>query len=556
MEREKTLKGMSHSDHKPQNMKSMAGSMVNKNISAMSEKDAFCKYSHRVCTQNCLEGYNFCIRHILEDKTAPYKQCAYMTKTGRRCPSAAPKQEKKEGFCSAHNRKSLLARQRLARKRRPRETGEGLLEELVALTSAAGSGGSGGTQHEHRRSKMFTDSVASRALDYASSSDSESEFGPVVEQTWRDDGDSDAESIDSDQEDLLKYAGVYTTEEVAQILRDKLIRLQALYIDQFKRLKHMLMVKRRQYLRARGLERETFGSIKLYKKDPTQRDRYNKLKALKQYHRKAGKEALLQLQSTQRRIQASAENTAGPMSPARAVTVPASAAGSSAGSSFPACTFLDDGILCGSIVVPLSKFCQKHILHDPWQLLYRPCPFADSQCGRPVPTLLNTEFCSLHQSLPPGIKLEDDKSSVDTAALETPAKSSKDTSSAPVSSLADLSSVKPEGAGQDCEIKPEIKQEVHSLLGGSDDVQMDGQSSDRFDPIISTKVDNNTSILDSKSSGTITLTDSGSSRNIDSHMSNSANAGSVNKEEGDHHSVIFTLGEEEDEDDEMDKQGR
>ena len=39
--------------------------------------------------------------------------------------------------------------------------------------------------------------------DYATSSDSEVET-PQVDQSWRGDGDSDAESIDSEQEDVLK----------------------------------------------------------------------------------------------------------------------------------------------------------------------------------------------------------------------------------------------------------------------------------------------------------------------------------------------------------------
>jgi len=41
---------------------------------------------------------------------------------------------------------------------------------------------------------------------------------------------------------------VYTAEEIALVFRDKLIRLQSLYIDQFKRLRHRLREKRRQYL--------------------------------------------------------------------------------------------------------------------------------------------------------------------------------------------------------------------------------------------------------------------------------------------------------------------
>ena len=39
--------------------------------------------------------------------------------------------------------------------------------------------------------------------EYASSSDSDEEL-PLVDQAWRGDGESDAESIDSEQEDYLK----------------------------------------------------------------------------------------------------------------------------------------------------------------------------------------------------------------------------------------------------------------------------------------------------------------------------------------------------------------
>ena len=39
--------------------------------------------------------------------------------------------------------------------------------------------------------------------EYASSSESETE-GPLVDQAWRGDCDSDAESVDSEQEDPLK----------------------------------------------------------------------------------------------------------------------------------------------------------------------------------------------------------------------------------------------------------------------------------------------------------------------------------------------------------------
>lgn len=58
---------------------------------------------------------------------------------------------------------------------------------------------------------------------------------------------------------FLRHAGVYTAEEVALITREKLIRLQSLYIDQFKRLQHLLKEKKRRYLHNRKMEHESIG---------------------------------------------------------------------------------------------------------------------------------------------------------------------------------------------------------------------------------------------------------------------------------------------------------
>lgn len=66
-------------------------------LQSLAKEETFCKYTHRTCMQNCVDGYDYCIRHILEDKAAPFKQCTYMTKSGKRCPTAAPKHERKDG---------------------------------------------------------------------------------------------------------------------------------------------------------------------------------------------------------------------------------------------------------------------------------------------------------------------------------------------------------------------------------------------------------------------------------------------------------------------------
>ncbi|OWF35336.1 KAT8 regulatory NSL complex subunit 2-like isoform X2 [Mizuhopecten yessoensis] len=330
----------------------------------------FCNYSHRTCMHNRLDAYDYCIRHILEDKNAPFKQCAFISsKNGKRCLNAAPKADRKDGYCAEHSRRAVLLRQRSTRKPQPKETAESLLEDLDHFKGV----------QDNRRIKGYSDSVASKVLEYASSEDSDLE-PPLVDQAWRGDGDSDPESVDSDQEDLLKHAGVYTAEEVALVMRDKLIRLQSLYIDQFKRLQHIMKEKRRKYLHTHKQEKETLGSLSVYKEGPETRDKYSKLKALKRYHKRHGKEALLHRQSKQRRIAVSEGANYRPPS-------------------YPKCVHVEDGNKCLHRALPLSKYCSQHILTDQYQVLYRPCQFGGGRCGQPVVTLEDTARCPLHTSL-------------------------------------------------------------------------------------------------------------------------------------------------------------
>lgn len=56
---------------------------------------------------------------------------------------------------------------------------------------------------------------------------------------------------------ILRHAGIYTTEEAIMITKEKMKRLQSLYIDQVFRLQHLLKEKRRKYLHNLKLERET-----------------------------------------------------------------------------------------------------------------------------------------------------------------------------------------------------------------------------------------------------------------------------------------------------------
>ena len=57
----------------------------------------------------------------------------------------------------------------------------------------------------------------------------------------------------------FRYAGVYTTEEVALMTKEKMLRLQALYVQQFKRLQLLLKEARRTYLQDSQQELTSLG---------------------------------------------------------------------------------------------------------------------------------------------------------------------------------------------------------------------------------------------------------------------------------------------------------
>uniref|UniRef100_A0A3B4A230 KAT8 regulatory NSL complex subunit 2 n=1 Tax=Periophthalmus magnuspinnatus TaxID=409849 RepID=A0A3B4A230_9GOBI len=328
-----------------------------------------CAYVLRPCPQPRLEGQEFCIKHILEDKSAPYKQCSYVSsKNGKRCPNAAPKMERKDGvaFCAEHARRNALALRAQMKKACSGPSAEALLSQLSGY---------------HRTDAHSLDgrSEASRILEDSLSEEEQNPLG--LDQTWRGEPDSEAESNDSEHEDPLKHAGVYTAEEVALITRDKLIRLQSLYIDQFKRLQHLLKEKKRRYLHQRKVEHETLGSSLLTGPEGLslkERENLKKLKALRRYRRRYGTEALLHRQLRERR-QALTDGCLG------------------------RCVAFIDGGRCSNPCLPMTRHCLTHIHQDSSQVLFRLCPgLKDLPCDRTVHMGQSEEpRCPLHLPLPP-----------------------------------------------------------------------------------------------------------------------------------------------------------
>lgn len=68
----------------------------------------------------------------------------------------------------------------------------------------------------------------------------------------------------------------------------------------------------------------------------------------------------------------------------------------------PHCTFVEMGIKCTGKMIPKSKFCKKHILKDPKQILFRACNIlqSDNKCQEPIVNFDTKSTCVLHEKLP------------------------------------------------------------------------------------------------------------------------------------------------------------
>eukprot|EP01103_Thecamoeba_quadrilineata_P001051 TRINITY_DN10930_c0_g1_i1.p1 TRINITY_DN10930_c0_g1~~TRINITY_DN10930_c0_g1_i1.p1 ORF type:complete len:632 (+),score=122.47 TRINITY_DN10930_c0_g1_i1:135-2030(+) len=75
------------------------------NIHRDSNGKVLCSYSKKLCLQRRMENYGFCIKHILEDPSAPFRQCQYFTTKhpSKQCTNPV-KDDSSENqkYCAAH----------------------------------------------------------------------------------------------------------------------------------------------------------------------------------------------------------------------------------------------------------------------------------------------------------------------------------------------------------------------------------------------------------------------------------------------------------------------
>jgi len=347
-----------------------------------------CNYTPHLCHGQRLQGYEFCIKHILEDKTAPYRPCAYTAESQsgvRACPRAAPRSSRGESYCREHSRALVSgATRRIVRKRGGAAVTAVQLQDSLAHYKRSRTGGEAG---ETRLGQVV---LAADRLE-----ESEEEVVRVGDTFPGDGGDSEPESVDSESEESLKHAGVFTGEEVMRTMRDKLIRLQKLYIEQFGRLGHLLRESRRTYLAQVKDEREA--GLMNMSQQPGDQQTFSKLKALTHYHCPAGREALLaaRLRDKRAAVSGGSKQSSG----ASSLSVGASPA--------PCQHHLTSSTKCGQGVVPMSRFCPRHVLQDTNQVLFRQCGALtnkeDGPCEVPVPAIFSHTHCVFHVKLQPAL---------------------------------------------------------------------------------------------------------------------------------------------------------
>lgn len=147
-------------------------------------------------------------------------------------------------------------------------------------------------------------------------------------------------------------------------------------------------MKRREYLLNKKCEPESYGQPNENATKWTNDEEYEKLRKLKllKHYQKItiGQEAVVFKTAMDRKIKAT------------------SVSGNKGKSHPPHCTFVEMGIKCTGKMIPKSKFCKKHILKDPKQILFRACGIlqSDNKCQEPIVNFDAKSTCVLHEKLP------------------------------------------------------------------------------------------------------------------------------------------------------------
>jgi len=333
-----------------------------------SHVQAKCCRSITECGTKTLKGFEYCHKHILEDKTSPFRRCSFISKSDyRRCRNPTPVVDDKRSYCMQHDKegKRDISKNKGKKKRRPVSPHD-----------------------KSDKKRPSTLPVSASANEKRMSSSDEDEFDFITdtvevhktECAWLGNQASDAESTDSEDENPLNHAGVWTLEECIQILKGKMIRLQHLYTMQYKRLNHGLREERRKMLKDYDMDAGTLSKVGFEGCPVESFEKFAEGVQLFNYQKLTGPELVAEKLWKERRV--------------KEVSLRARK------NDLPRCSFVIDGQRCQNKMLPSSKFCYNHVTQDGDQHLFCACSFKyenGTRCSEPATTF--TSFCHLHPQL-------------------------------------------------------------------------------------------------------------------------------------------------------------
>lgn len=405
-----------------------------KSMIAAAMERPFCAYLHKICLNNRLEGHRFCIDHIMNDKTAPYRVCTYVhSVTGRRCNRAAHKVDRRASpLCHYHkslklnapptssvqidddsrNPKALLREleHHIEPKSDPEKKDDILVESNANQTQTKPqispqtntfwiTKPDGSAVPSMKLCKTLATFNTKRQPEHLTPIEL-----PTLEEiaARHNNADSDTESVDN--QDVFRHASVYTEEELTRTLRDKMIQLKRLYVHQYSHIRYILKEKRLKYIQAQRIEDELYGEMYSFRNNRDSPE-YPKLRAMLKYHKTFGPQALLQDQAKKKRMsrQTISHQSRQELDNQNNDTPNANSHHQNQSQSYfnspyqqNTCIFSKTPQGCDKPSIPLSPYCRHHILYDTKQVLFRPCAGGMPPCLTPVVSYVRKNKCWLH----------------------------------------------------------------------------------------------------------------------------------------------------------------
>eukprot|EP00124_Ichthyophonus_hoferi_P004128 Ihof_evm2s418 gene=Ihof_evmTU2s418 len=354
-----------------------------------------CLHSKKPCLQRKIDGYDYCMRHVMEDNHRFTLQ------------SQASKKSKQSDQHLEQHRKNSRKRtnpsdtgRRPERRLGPAATPQERLERRIKLGIAL-------QQHHIALGSEFIDPPLdgdeSSSLSDEDSRQIETDVegeGEIPYQWWVKGYNLGNNEEEEEDEDYLRAAGVFTEEELLERRRQKLLQLKDLYLNQYRRLgasledhQNMHLSNRNHFFKANNISLSHTGlpfepahedARVIEHVEETDRDNEKVKDALE-----LKEEAL----EARRRFVRRYRKRHGVEGHMHTLVLNRNKGSQSL------CVFMDDGVRCTNNVMSLAKYCFNHILCDPKQVLFKPCAYqlqSGAQCSQPILAWHRVRHCDTH----------------------------------------------------------------------------------------------------------------------------------------------------------------